>query len=156
MRKYIRKHYCMVVAVVTALSMGTARAEPNGGEQEPLVLRKIMKDLGTDMQKIVDGISREDWSLVEQAAMRIADHPRPPLREKLRILAFIGTDMSKFKSLDKETHETARLLASRAKENDGRAVIETFAKLQLGCLACHQEFRQPLRQHFYGHQGIGE
>jgi len=117
---------------------------------EPLEIQKIMKGLGEDMQKVTDGISREDWGLVEVAALRIADHPRPPLEERQRIMGFIGADAAKFKSNDKKTHETARVLAKAAGREDGQAVIAAFATLQESCLTCHQNFRQSLQQHFYG------
>ncbi len=47
-----------------------------------LALRGIMKDLGTNMQVITDGISREDWALIEKTAPLIADHPQPPSQRK--------------------------------------------------------------------------
>ncbi|MBE9564814.1 MAG: cytochrome C, partial [Proteobacteria bacterium] len=56
-----------------------------------------MRDMGKNMQVIADGISREDWKLIEKTAPLIADHPQPPISEKVRILAFVGTDVSKFK-----------------------------------------------------------
>ncbi len=59
-----------------------------------------MQDLGKNMQAITDGISREDWELVEKAASQVADHPRPPFGEKVRILGFVGTNVSKFKGYD--------------------------------------------------------
>jgi cytochrome c556 len=36
-----------------------------------------------------------------------------------------------------------------ADSRDGQEVIETFAKLQNGCLACHQRFRKAFVEHFY-------
>ncbi len=149
MRYFINKRQIAAAAVFSAFLMGGAQAETE--EPEPMALRAIMEGLGQDMQQIVDGVSREDWARVEQAAMRIADHPRPPLSERLRILAFVGTDMGQFKSLDEDIHATARKLAAEGQRGDGPAVIATFAELQSKCLACHQLFRQRFRQHFYGH-----
>ena len=117
---------------------------------EPLALRKIMQDMGENMQIITDGISREDWQLVEKTAPQIADHPTPPLSEKVRILAFVGTDISKFKAYDGKTHEAARVLGEAAVREDGYAVIADFATLQNTCLMCHQRFRKSFQEHFYG------
>ncbi len=117
---------------------------------EPLALQKIMKDLGKNMQVITDGISRGDWELVEKTAPLIADHPKPPFGEKLRILAFVGTNMSKYKDHDGETHEQAQAVGKAAKAKDGPGVILAFQKLQTSCYNCHSEFRKPFVEHFYG------
>lgn len=117
---------------------------------EPLALQKIMKELGKNMQVITDGISREDWEQVEKTAPLIADHPQPPLVEKMRIMRFIGTDMGKFKAFDGETHAQAQALGRAAGARDGPGVILAFQKLQTSCYACHSEFRKPFVTHFYG------
>ena len=117
---------------------------------EPLALQQIMKDLGKNMQVITDGISREDWELVEKTAPLIADHPQPPFSEKMRIMGFMGTNMGKFKAHDGETHEHAQAAGKAAKAKDGQGVILTFQKLQTSCYNCHSEFRKPFVEHFYG------
>lgn len=117
---------------------------------EPLALQKVMKDLGVNMQVITDGISRGDWELVEKAASLVADHPRPPLSEKMRIIRFVGTDMGKFKAFDGETHDQAQAVAKAAKVQDGQGVILAFQKLQTSCYNCHSAFRKPFVEHFYG------
>ena len=73
-----------------------------------------MKDLGMNMQVITDGISREDWELVEKTAPLIAEHPQPPISEKIRIIGFMGTKMGKFKAYDGETHEQAQAVGKAA------------------------------------------
>ncbi|HRK77307.1 MAG TPA: cytochrome c [Thiobacillus sp.] len=119
---------------------------------EPLALQKIMKDLGKNMQLITDGISREDWERVEKTAPLIADHPQPPLAEKMRILRFAGTNMGKFKTYDDETHDQAKALGRAAGSKDGPGVILAFQKLQTSCYNCHSEFRKPFVAHFYGNR----
>ena len=117
---------------------------------EPLALQKIMKDMGKNMQVIADGISREDWKLIEKTAPLIADHPQPPVGEKVKILAFVGTDVSKFKGYDGKTHAAAQILGESAAREDGYAIISDFATLQNTCLMCHQIFRKNFQEHFYG------
>lgn len=117
---------------------------------EPLALQKVMRDLGSNMQTITDGISRGDWELVEKTAPLIADHPQPPLAEKLRIMRFVGSDMGKYKAHDSETHAQAQALGKAAKAGDGAGVILAFQKLQTSCYDCHREFRKPFVNHFYG------
>ncbi|MDZ4203104.1 MAG: cytochrome c [Gallionella sp.] len=117
---------------------------------EPLELQKVMKELGKNMQVITDGISREDWALVAKTAPLIAAHPQPPVFEKIRIMKFMGSEMSKFKAFDGETHEAARILEHAANEKDGHKVIAAFKQVQTTCLNCHQTFRGKFVEHFYG------
>ena len=124
-----------------------AIAEPAA---EPLALRKIMKDMGSNMQAVTDGISREDWMLIEKTAPLIAEHPQPALLEKMRIMSFMGGNMAKFKAYDGETHQAAATLGQAAKGKDAQAVIAAFQALQTACHACHRDFRKPFLQHFYG------
>ena len=117
---------------------------------EPLALQGIMKDLGRNMQSVVDGLSREDYAAIEKAALALADHPQPPLGEKMRVMAFVGTNSPRYKAFDAETHDNAMALARSAKRGNGEDAIASFAKLQSSCLACHQAFRQSFQEHFYG------
>jgi len=117
---------------------------------EPLALQQVMKDMGKNMQIVTDGISREDWTLVEYTAHLIGEHPEAPLSEKVRIMTFMGSNMGRFKSFDGQTHEAAHEMAEAAQEKDGLKVIAAFQKLQTGCLSCHQAFRPAFVAHFYG------
>jgi len=146
MKKIYMNKKSLLAVFVLLLAAGQSFAEAD----EPLALQKIMRDMGNNMQLITDGISREDWKLVEKNALMIADHPQPPLTEKVRIMAFAGTDISKFKEHDGRTHNAARTLSETAARQDGYAVIADFATLQNTCLMCHQRFRESFKQHFYG------
>ena len=136
----------MGLSLLVAGAPALAAAEP----AQPLAMRGIMQDLGRHMQTVTLAIAREDWALVEKTAPLIAQHPQPPLMEKTRILRFVGTDMGKYKSHDHKTHEAAHELAQAAKNMDGMAVIAAFQSVQTGCYGCHQEFRKPFVEHFYG------
>ncbi|MEO6976013.1 MAG: cytochrome C [Gallionella sp.] len=138
------KIYPVMTATVIALIMTNAQAE------EPLELRKVMKGLGKNMQIVTDGISREDWALVESTSHLIAEHPQPPLAERVRIMSFMGTNMGKFKGFDGQTHESANEMVMAAREKNGQKVISIFQKLQSSCLACHQAFRSAFVENFYG------
>lgn len=151
------RHKSSLMNVIAAAALGLAvtsigplaRADGNA-KAEPMELRRIMRELGQDMQAVTDGISHEDWGQVAKVAPRIADHPQPPLREKMRILAFIGNDASRFRRFDEQTHQAAKALEQAARRGDGQAVVASFATLQRSCLACHREFRKPFVEHFYG------
>lgn len=134
----------LLAASCLAFAAGSAHAA------EPLALQKIMKEMGQNMQRITDGISREDWEQVEKVAPLIADHPQPPLAEKMRIMRFVGTRMGTFKTYDGDTHDRAQAVGKAARAKDGPAVILAFQALQTTCYTCHSEFRKPFVAHFYG------
>jgi len=144
----MKKHIVIAASVISIVF-----AAFNAQAAEPLELQKVMKELGNNMQVITDGISREDWELVAKTAPMIAEHPQPPLGEKMRIMTFMGSEMSKFKALDGETHEAAHDLLHAANEKDGSKVIAAFQKVQTACLNCHQTFRPKFVEHFYGKSG---
>lgn len=146
--RFIVNFTAAVIGTVLASTCSQAWAN-DADKAKPLALRKIMQDMGKNMHDITDGISREDWEMVARVAPLIADHPQPPLAEKMRILSFFGSDAGKFKSLDERTHQAARALEQAAVRSDGQAVISSFATLQNSCLACHQSFRKPFVEHFY-------
>ncbi len=154
-RRYRFKAYFTATATATVIGMLLASIclqawADDVDKAKPLALRKIMQDLGKNMQGVTDGISREDWEMVRKIAPLIADHPQPPLVEKMRILSFVGADAGKFKGYDEKTHQAARALEEAAARSDGKSVIAAFANLQNSCLACHQSFRKPFVEHFYG------
>jgi len=136
------------------LALGCALAPLTSLAAEPLALQGIMKDMGRNMQVIVDGLSREDYAVVEKAALAIAVHPQPPAGEKMRFMGFVGSNAPRFKAFDGETHDNATALAKASKSGNGEDVIASFQKLQSSCLACHQAFRKPFQEHFYGKAGI--
>ena len=142
----------LLIAVTSAFCLNApvyAQEEDDTGPEEPMKLRKIMRDMGDDMKRIAGAISREDWALIVKTSPKIADHPQPPFGEKIRILAFAGTDISEFKDFDGKTHASARRLGAAAEREDGDGVIEEYAILQKTCLACHQRFRKSFQRYFY-------
>ncbi len=140
--------------IITGVMLGSSATTwaDNTTETQPLALRTIMQELSKNMQAVTDAISREDWARVARIAPLIADHPKPPQEEKVRILSFIGPDAGRFKAFDGKTHQTAKVLGELASKQDGGAVISTFAALQSSCLACHESFRSSFKRHFYGLQ----
>lgn len=116
---------------------------------KPMVLRSVMQQLDRDMQSVTAAIAREDWQRVAELAPKIGDHPAPPLGEKLRILKWLGSDAGSFRSFDRQVHDAADAMGEGAAHGDGASVIDSFARIQHGCLECHQRFRKPFVAHFH-------
>jgi cytochrome c556 len=151
-RRFIKQTVLFMIAVIfTAAGVATG-SDADDDRVAPLALRAIMDELNRNMQTLTDAISREDWEQVAKTAPRIADHPQPPMMEKLRILNFAGSDVHKFKNFNRQTHHAATHLEEVAGKQDGHAVIAAFAALQSSCLDCHQDLRKTFKEHFYGRQ----
>jgi hypothetical protein len=132
---------------VTLAGFGVVRASA-GEPAKPMILRSVMQQLDRDMQAATAAIAREGWPKVVELAPKIGNHPAPPLGEKLRILAWLGTDAGKFRGYDTEVREASAAMGEAATRGDGQAVIAGFAKVQQGCLGCHQAFRKSFVAHF--------
>jgi cytochrome c556 len=150
MNKNRIKNQILMAVTILLISHVQLLAAPPPETVESLVLRKIMRDMGENMQLITDGISREDWKQVEENAALVANHPQPPVAEKVRIMAFAGENVVQFKGRDKASHDAALTVAEAAARKDSHAVIADFANLQEKCLMCHQQFRESFQKHFYG------
>lgn len=149
-----KKIAAATISTLLAVASPMAWADGDTEPAKPMALRKIMQDLGRNMQTITGGISREDWALVAKIAPLVADHPQPPMDEKMRILGFVGIDAGKFKAHDGETNAQAQALGKAAKAKDGPGVILAFQKLQTSCHNCHSNFRKPFVEHFYGKKDV--
>lgn len=135
---------------ITLTAVGVTRVTRAGEPTEPMFLRTVMQQLERDLQSVTGAVSREDWPQVAELAPKIARHPEPPLREKIRILTWLGTDAGKFRSFDTQIHAAAHAMGEAATHDDGQAVIAAFARVQQSCLGCHQGFRKSFQEHFEG------
>ncbi len=145
------KRVSATAAALCAALLTLAWLPSTGAEEvaKPMALKGVMKQLGKDMQAVTAAISLEEWSRVAELAPRIADHDQPPAMEKMRILAWLGTDAGKFRGFDGQVHDAAASMGDAAARSDGQAVIAAFAKLQQSCLDCHQNYRTTFIDHFY-------
>lgn len=76
-----------------------------------------------------------------QLAEAIADHPTPPMGERMRILAKMGEDAPRFRAADRKVHEHAKELAVAAEQEDMLQVLHFYHRLMQGCVDCYSEFR---------------
>lgn len=135
-----------LILAVSTTGLRAQAAEP----AKPLALRAVMEKLGHDMQAVTGAISKEDWPVVAELAPAIAKHAEPPLTEKVRILAWLGTDAGQFRGFDRQVHDAATSMGEAARRGDGQAVIAAFGRTQESCLGCHQGYRRAFVEHFYG------
>lgn len=114
-----------------------------------LQLRTIMNGMNDNMKTIVDAINREDFKSIEENAMKVANHDKPPAMERIKILAFMKRQAPDLKGMDDKVHASAMELAEAAKKKNMDAVVTNFAKVQKACIACHTKFKAQIVEHFY-------
>lgn len=114
-----------------------------------LRLRAIMKDLGDRVEKITRGINTGDFEMVEKNALLVAEHEKPSMIERMKILGFLKTESAKFKSIDDQLHDEAVKLAEAARKKDYDGVLTSFSGIMKGCVNCHSNYRQKIVDNFY-------
>ncbi len=126
---------------------------PAGEAQAELRLKAIMAGLMSDMDEIRRGIKDGDFKAVEEHAKKVANHEKPPMEERERIMGFLKDEADGFKSADMEVHNAATGLAEAAAQMDNTAVIVHYSRILRGCLKCHTRYRARVVDHFYGGDG---
>lgn len=131
--------FIVLITVLVPVTAAAGEAESAAG------LRFIMQDLGGKVRDIAEGISREDWHIVNRLALRIAEHPKPPMNERVKLLAHLGSEAKNFQRLDSAAHDSAMTLSAAAARSDGDAVIAAFGELQRACYSCHKLYRKGIQ-----------
>ncbi len=111
-------------------------------KENQITFKDVMQDLLTDTQQITKGIILEDFQLIEQAANKIANHPKPDLAIRMKVVKTLGNEMGKFKAKDTVVHNSAVNILSAAKANDMNTITKEYQQLVNGCLACHAGFKE--------------
>ncbi len=137
-----------LVMAILALTLATAQVAAACGGKE-LKLKAIMVELGESMSRIVEAISTDDFEAVEANALLIAEHERPPMEERKKIIGFLGDDAASFRSFDETVHAEAMKMNDAAKEMEMEAVVESFSRVLEGCTGCHRDFKARVKEHFY-------
>ncbi len=106
----------------------------------------VMAGLEQDMAALSSALWREDFDAITDHATAIATHPQVPPPERQTIAGVLGQDMAAFKAVDTRVHDLAVRIRTLAEDEDLDAILMTEAQLRQGCVACHTNFRDRLRE----------
>jgi len=137
------------MVLITAI-IAVAASVAFAGVGEPLRLKTIMNDLAGEMETISRGVWLGDFKSIEAAAVKVADHEKPPMPERMKILGFLKGRAGGFKTADAKVHNNAMAMAEAAKREDMKGVLENFSIVIEGCVECHTDYRPVIVEHFYG------
>lgn len=132
----------LVAAFALVLASTLVPNAPAAAGDDEVSLRSIMQKLDRDTLRSVSALMAEDWHALDQSASAIADHARPPLTERMRILSALGARAGDFKNYDGVVHDAAISLGEAARAADADAAVESMSTMLRGCVACHSAFRE--------------
>jgi cytochrome c556 len=135
------KRFAFLIFFFALLFTGTANAQ---GEAS---LKLVMTNLEADMEAIVRALNYGDFETIEARALAIANHEKPPMTQRKKIMNFLGEEMVGFKKGDAKVHDSALKVAEYAAEKDYAGVIEGYGVLLGGCVACHTTYRSRIIEH---------
>lgn len=109
---------------------------------DSVTLKSIMQGLRDDLVDISDGLLTDDFELVANGAVSIANHPQIPAAQVQLVAAELGTQMPAFKQLDTLVHDLAIEISAAAEAGNGDAAISNYQRMIDGCFACHRTFKE--------------
>ena len=104
-------------------------------------LKSVMQDLLKETQQLTAAMLNEDFTLVAASAKNIADHPKPSMATRKKIMKAMGPKMAKFKANDDVVHSAAVNIVTSAQQKNISGVSEHYKKMIDGCLSCHSMFK---------------
>ena len=130
----------MSLIAITNLSVAneSGASKPSATEGS---LKLVMQGLLTDTQQLTSAMLTEDFARIEKIAKSIADHPKPSMATRMKLMKAMGSDMAKFKANDSVVHEAAVAMVKNAQNKDIKSVGDNFQTMIGGCLSCHGEFK---------------
>ncbi len=120
-------------------------ARQDGAASDGVPLRPIMQKLGADMAGFTQALWLEEYDQMAAYADDIVNHPRMSPAEIQRIKSELGQEMDGFVAADEAVHTGALRLEDAAEVRDVDLILQRLNELQVGCMACHTQFRQRLR-----------
>lgn len=142
------KHSTSIVTTLIALSfavLGWAffpREQPEQPETLPLV--PMMQQLLSNIQQVDRGIYTENFTLVEEGAGNIADHPTMTAEDKKLVKGTLGTEMKQFVDYDMTVHHHADSMRMAALQENMEEILHHYRIVQQGCVDCHTAFRSDI------------
>ncbi len=127
-------------------------ATPGGGPADASTrtvfpgLFSIMTELERNLADVSRGFWLEDFEVIAVAARSVAGHPTVPPEELEWISEALGPDLARFKAWDVQLHDLAVRMSEAAAAGEIPSLLEMDAELRAGCVGCHSEFRERLRE----------
>lgn len=91
------------------------------------------------IQRITDGLAREDWEEIARASALIESSP-----QMQQMCQHMGAGAEGFTELALDFHRRADAIGAAARAHDGPGVLRATASTLQACTSCHATFRQEI------------
>jgi len=115
---------------------------------EPGTLKAVMQQLGRDYAALNQAILLEDFVAAENAAEHIANHEKPSMFQRMKIMGGLRSHMSDFKKADGKVHALAVAIEDAAKSKDLPLLIKRQSGMLSACMRCHSVYRKQVIEIF--------
>lgn len=133
------KNTILISCIISLSLLGGISAAQSKQEN---TFKNLMQGMLIDSLKINKAIFLDDFSTIEISADNIANHPKPAMRIRKKIMMNLGTEMATFKQHDTVVHNIALEISKAAKAKNMPLVTSNYQRLTQGCLSCHSQFKQ--------------
>lgn len=139
----INKKYLLAtsLAILVTANVSMAHDAQVSSSATESSLKTVMQGLLKDTQALTAAMLNEDYLLIEAQAKKIAQHPKPSMAIRMKIVKVMGADMANFKANDVVVHQGAVDIMTHAKQKNINGVSESFKQMISGCLSCHVAFK---------------
>jgi len=127
--------------LVLALSMMAFQSVREQAQPRTMSLVPMMRLLLDDMYTIDEGLYTHNYSMIEEGAKAIAEHPVMTEEDKKLVKTALEEDMQRFVNFDMIVHHHADSLAEAARAQKMNEVLRHYRIVQQGCVDCHSNFR---------------
>ena len=91
------------------------------------------------IQRITDGLAREDWEEITRASTLLEDSP-----QMRQMCEHMGAGAEGFTEMALDFHGRADAIGEAARARDGAAVLRATSNTLQACTGCHAAFRQEI------------
>ncbi len=117
-------------------------SRPSESKADAGSLKLVMQGLLKDTQALTAAVFTEDYAAIGIIANNIAEHPKPSMATRKKLMKAMGSDMAKFKANDTVVHNAAVNMVKSAQQKNIQLISEDFQKMIGGCVSCHSEFKE--------------
>lgn len=125
------------IVITTSLLAG----ESTEAQTSQVTFKTVMQGLLANMQLVTQGIVMENFNQIATASAKIADHPKPDMAIRKKVMMSLASEMGTFKSFDNVVHGAASKMTIAAKEKNMEEVVSQYQTLIAGCQSCHAIYK---------------
>jgi hypothetical protein len=101
--------------------------------------KQNMQDHLEAIQRIVEGLTREDWEAIGDASARIESSP-----QMQQMCEHMGAGADGFTEMALDFHRKADAIGEAADARDAQAVLRATSDALQACTSCHSTYRQEI------------